>query len=459
VAITRAMSIVYGGTTVPSTGAGYQVDLIDIHRLAMDYRSVSVSFGLALRADTAAIFVTQLAALRAAFSTPRGDLTITIGGSVQFAGAAATHTAYAAEASFEPLPAFQSARSAAFRVTIEATLPADLSGQDGRFSAAVQTTYTPEEIRQVRIAAEYSALSGTAASGKKTAFETYADAIVAALSGTFEVALPTSVSHDDFDEASQFSRTYQELHYDQSGAGTNHAALVNTRYRVTRSTQAAEVGALSGAEPPSRVRVAFETGVIATQSDTEATLIRDAIKPYLAQVASDAGASGTLREVSEEIFVDLSASRASGVVEYLVFSSTLLDLQVDTSELISNGVSLIPVLDPNNKWRKDRHYGPAFRTRTVTIYVREEGTGGDLVASSARGRVIAQAERDGFDFMGEEPRITSRDLTLSSAVKATFTESLQTLYFEFNGENVTGGGNGRTERTGDGRRITQVGIV
>lgn len=431
-AITRTLLITYGAQTVPATGTGYTVDLVDIHRVSMDYRTLTLEFTVAIvGTGTDAQFATGLQALRAAFRTPNQDLTISMEGEEQFAGTVAGHTFMDSEASLAPLTEYQSARSHAFRVTIRGTLPADLSGQGGRFSANVRTSRSPQERRTVTVTAEYSGLGGTSAADHESTFDTWADALVGALTGTFEVSVPTSVQRDDFNTAATFSRTYAEILDAQSSEGTDDTRLVNTRYRVTVDNSAAEVARGSAGAPGRRVRVDFFTGIKASASESAALIAATVIVPFLESKAVLGGGGSNLRVVSQRVNVDLADKTASGFVDFAGFGSSLLLAAVDKTVNEANGRNLVPVLSKKDEFAADLHYGPAFRSLTVRIYTRELG----LVPTHARRLEkawIADMEREGWLHLNTQRPESERDLTQPNGfVTANFVESGAVLNFRW----------------------------
>ena len=456
-AITRTLSITYGGQVVPGTGTGYQVDVVDIHQLSMDYRTLTLVFTIVLTGTgTDAQFAAQLQSLRAAFSTPNQDLTVALEGEDQFAGTTAGHTFMGSEASFEPVSGFQSARSAGMRVRISGILPADLSGQGGRFSARVHTTRTPEERRQVQITAEYSGLSGTSASGHQATFETYAAAIVGALSGTFEVALPTSVQRDDFDHAATFSITYQELLTDQSAGGRDDARMVDVRYSVETFESAGKIASGQIGSPPKRVRVSFGCGVLVSSGVTESFVVRSLILPFLASKVTEAGATGVIKKVGQNLRIDLHAKRASGSVEFLVYGLSLVSAGVTVDDLTLEGNKLVPVLDGKDPWAKDLHQGPKFAFRTVQIVTVEEGGSGDAAKHIAEAWKQRSA-REGWVLDNTRDSGSHNDMVLpDGSTPAELYERAIVLFFEFGGSSRAR--SPQPARTAGGRPITTGGL-
>lgn len=434
-AVTRSMSITYGSQVVPASGTGYVVDLIGVHQVSMEYRQLSLEFSVAITGTgTDAQFAAALQALRDSFRTPNQSLTITVEGEEQFAGTSSGHTFMAALPSLTPLPEYQSARSHAFRVKITGKLPADLSGQGGRFSANVRISRTPQERRTVQVTAEYSGLGGTSASGHESTFDTYADAVVGALTGTYELSTPTSVQRDDFDHGATFSRVYQELLSDQSGTETNDSRLVNTLYKVTTDSTAAEVAKGSGGAPPKRVRVEFSTGILVSAGVTEAFVVSTVILPFLQSRAALGGAGGQLHVVSERVSVDLRERTASGYVDFLSYAgSRLLAASVDQEEYLFDGKQLVPVLDGKDPFAKDLHEGPKLRTLSVRIYAREEGKS-PKVARQLENEWKSRLEREGWVLLEVRRPKAERDLTQANgAVTSNFVESGAVMNFEWVG--------------------------
>lgn len=457
-AIPRTLSITYGSQTVPATGTGYTVDVVDVHRVSMDYRTLSLEFTVViLGTGTDAQFATGLQALRAAFRTPNQDLTISMEGSDQFAGTKADHTFMDSRAAFSPAPEFSSARSAGLRVTIQGTLPADLAGNGGRFSGQIRTIRTPQEKRQVTISAEYSGLSGTDASGHEATYNAWAQAIIDAIAGaTFELSSPTSVQRDSKDTAATFTRVYTELLDDQSSAATNDTRLVNTRYRVSLDDSAAEIAGSQGGAPGQRVRVEFYSGFLASAGTAVSTLVSTVILPFLETKAVLGGAGAALKLVNERINVDLAERVASGYVDYVSYGSSLVAAAVDQEEYRFGGRNVVSVLDGKNPFAADLHHGPGVRLMNVRIYTREVGR------SPKHAIRLEQAwtdllERQGWIHIDTRRPYSERDLTRPNGfVTQNFVESGAVLNFRFADlGKAAGGGAGR--RRDDGIRSVSRG--
>lgn len=456
-AITRTLSIVYGGQTVPTTGTGYTVDVVDVHRVSMDYRTLSLEFTIViLGTGTDAQFATGLQALRAAFRTPNQDLTISMEGEDQFTGTKADHTFMDSRAAFSPVPEFSSARSAGLRVTIQGTLPADLAGNGGRFSGQIRTTRTPQEKRQVTITAEYSGLSGTDASGHEATFNAWAQAIVDAISAAdFELSSPTSIQRDSKDTAATFTRIYTELLDDQSSSATNDTRLVNTRYRVTLDNSAAEIAGGQAGAPGQRVRVDFYSGFLASAGTAVSNLVESLILPFLETKAVLGGAGASLKLVNERINVDLAERVASGYVDYVSFDRSLVAAAVDQEEYEFGGRNVVSVLDGKSPYAADLHHGPGVRSMSVRIYTREIGK------VPRHARRLEQAwiellERQGWLHIDTRRPHSERDLTRPNGfVTQNFVESGAVLNFRYADLGKASGGGARQRRRNDIRSVSR----
>lgn len=277
----QEFSIVYGSTTVGGASTDYVLD--GPMRIGNDYVTGTVSADVVVvknPAYTEAQFKTACAALEAAFRVPRQRLQVILGSQTMIDWNPSTDTGFNAEPSCEKVgDDVDTARSRRYRITVKATLPADLSGQNGRRSSITTVEYDASRIRTVTITGEYTAISSTAARAVYTANSpAFFSAVLTALGGTYELIRETPDS-DDADKICKFTAVYREIVYAQSGAGLDHTNIVSHTVSFARSFPSPGDSGGGTVRRPETVVVTYDCNVRGTQGLE--SLWNGTLRPYV----------------------------------------------------------------------------------------------------------------------------------------------------------------------------------
>lgn len=318
-AVTRLLSVVYGSLTIGGT-SDYHID--GPWRLNKVYERFSFSCEVVLAADSntnEAAFLAWCTAVETAFRKPRQKLEIFINGSTYFSAdpvaGASGNTGFDQFATCDKIgdETTDSGRSRRYRVTVEGTLPADLSGVSGRRRADITMDFAPSRRGTVTIEGEYTALGASDALAVYNAgVATFATSVLAGITGTFEL-VSEKYKRNDTDKTLTFTRVYRELLLNQSIGVLNNPAIVEQVITVTVRQLApgdspigtpiiAEVGDLytdGEVARPIRIELTAAMSIDKTVTTDMTALWNGTIKPWLIQHAMTV--AGTAFMAIEEI--------------------------------------------------------------------------------------------------------------------------------------------------------------
>jgi hypothetical protein len=223
----RELGIIYGGYSVTKT------DDVHIGVDGPDISSIRFDFEIADPDDTA--FAAAKAAAETAFRTPRKDCVITMRGKTWKSLSHSSGTGFNAAPKIESQRQGRSSNSIIYTVRIDFGRPADVHDTSYRRNSTVRVTWTPDRRLHMEVDGVYTCNGSTSARAQYlSAIGTYADAILTALGGSFDL-LEENVVNDDQNKVASFHRKY-----DEQRDGRNEATIVvetmsNTRKRVTIS--------------------------------------------------------------------------------------------------------------------------------------------------------------------------------------------------------------------------------
>jgi len=372
--VTRELQIIYGSVTI-GAGTSYIIDGTDPISLEVNYSVASVSATVIVASSTEAGFNTACDALEDAFRTPRQRLRVILGATTMWDYNPTTNTGFNARPSIsKPGSRHDTGRSRRYQVRVEVDLPADLTNQNGRATSSVNLTETDARRRRVIIGGTYTALSSNSARDQYTAsIDAYASAVLGAFGGTWEGPFDITADADDADKILQFSRTYEELIYNQSSGVLNDTQIRRPQISVGRIYEAPGDSRIGTTSPVrlATIPVSFDCSIDKTNSTDLDSIYESKIKPYMIQIAETVSGGSSLALVNEVVNLDRVENRISADLTFLgAGSSGILSASVETEDTVDHGVVLTPV------WSGDRHakfrfQGPASLVRTIVTTVRE----------------------------------------------------------------------------------------
>lgn len=395
-AITRATKITYGSLAM-GTGTVYQ--LVDIHQLEGDEESLALVFQVLVQESTRATFLTQCAALEAAFSVRNGDLRI------QLAGDDHTNVTHAGNTGFLARPRWSAPGSDAdsnnsrlYTCSVLVQLPNTEAGRDGRRSGGFRLVYDEAGIASLIVEAIYTAQSGptTALAQAQANFPTYAASLQP--SGDWDEAAEIEYAPDDENKICAARTSYRELIHAQSASATNDPSLVGSQVNVSvvRDRDANDTG--SGAKPLVRVVVTYSTAVKASSTkDLKAKW--DSLRGYLVGVAEAQSGVSPLTATKETPSPEPTPNRLSGTLELIGRDgSNLLNSKTAVSKVETSGEEILPLAN-GDPFGADVHQGPALREieiRSAIVEVAGGSSSSNAAAFSVFRKLVAEAEAAGY---------------------------------------------------------------
>ena len=299
-AVTRELSVVYGTITVGGASSTYLLD----GPVAVDEGpdEVRVSFRFEMVATSEANFDSQIASLETNFRTPRQNTTITQGAATLYSFSHSGNTGFDAEPVLRKVgdDLADSGRSRLYEVSIRIGVPADVYAQSGRRHARVSFDYTPGRRRTIAFSGEWAVLAaGTAARTSYLAgVSTYC--VGALPTGTWEV-IDEQHDENETNKVLTWRRVYGEIIYDQSGAGVDHAAIVDPQLTIVLGRRWKDEPTGASVAHPGETSIAYSTWIDKDSSTALATLWTGTIRPFLlTKAAGLAGVAETAQLVVEE---------------------------------------------------------------------------------------------------------------------------------------------------------------
>lgn len=344
-AVTRELLITYAGVTIGGTSDYYLIHADPPYRLRKDYTTGFVQATVICRGATESEFNTKCAALEAAYRTPNGATTITIGSTDFLSLSHSSNTGFLARPTIEkPGSEFDSARARLYVVTINLTFPADLTGKSGLRVAEVEVSTAASGIRSYRVSGEYTALSSNSAVAQyEASIAALLSSLESDLTGTWE-RTDHGYSRDDENKVVRFRRTGVEIIYAQSSAGTDHASIKSHNIIVTRA-EIAPGDSDPTARRPVELLVYYEASIDKSQTTDLPGLWESTIEPWLiTTVRNTAGASAAALTRSAPIF-DHTQNRISATLEVVAVTGSILARTTKTTDDIDLGKLVWPVWD------------------------------------------------------------------------------------------------------------------
>lgn len=368
-AITRDLSVVYGGFTVGGSSDYHLDGLFQLSEEYDRYRFEADVTIISAAGTTEAQFATACASLEAAYRKPHQAFSITNNGQSWYGADPSTNTGFLARASIEKrgdTDGPDSGRSRKYRIRVEGQLPADLSGYNGRRSANIDISYNTENRRVVTISGVYTALSSNGAKAQyEASYSAFVSAVLSTWGGTYNLS-DRRVSVDDQDKVLNFTHVYTEILLDESVSALNHASITRQVMAVTISENGpgdsplslpliAELGApfvsSGSAIRPQRLDVAVTVSVDAQVTTDLEALWQSVVKPWM--IAHAQAIAGAGFAAIEEVTRTPAGSEnvITGRLRGLTVAGSVLS-HLLTVELTDNtGVKHLGVFGDNPLWK------------------------------------------------------------------------------------------------------------
>lgn len=440
--ITRRIALTYGSFAIATNSATYE--LHDAHVASGDYGSAAITFTVVVHDDGTGI-QTLMANLEDAYSLPNQRLQLVVGGTTFRDWNPADNVHFLTRASWELLSSHRATeKSCAYQVTVRAERGADESGKGFRRSATIDLRPTLEGLSVVTISAIYTANSDGSTGARaqaQAAFPTYAGTIKSDLSITSwsETGGLVVESLDDEDKLARASQTFSEILLNEESGSAVGTTLKRPVYlfQVIRPVGRSSPG--TGATPFVLVRASCSTGVDKDQSTDLDSVYRNTIKPYLDELAASKGnPGGPVYEVAEVFRPNPNANRIEASVDYVVPLGTLIEAEVERSQLISSGKTVDEVFD-ESPFAADVDQGPGVWLLDTAIRTVE--LAGSFVADDLAEAEIQEQEGRGFVHLTTRQIDKEVEQSIAGGVGATLdlVERARVLFFRYVQSDDTGG--------------------
>jgi len=442
-AITRAMTISYGGVTV---GTSQVFQLHGAHVFETNYAETRVAFDVLVQNDVLATFLANCATLEAAYRTPNGDLQIALGGSNHINYTHSGNTMFNIRPSISKIggPA-DSNNSRLYSCELIGDMPADETGKAGRQSSRITLSADDAGIQELTVQAVYTALSSNDALTQAQAqFPSYASGLQP--SGTWDEGVGLTYQYDDENKAVNCLVSYRELIHNQGQGGLNDSTLVGSTIAVTlkRSSPNADRG--SGAKALAEVTVAFDTAVLESSS-TDLNGKWATTRVYLVSVAEAQTGVSPLTVTGENPAFDPTGNRVSGSLNLIgADGSSLLHSETSVASSETSGEIFVPVAN-GDPFAVDIHQGPAIKGIVIQSNIMElagAGAGrsaGFKVYNDAVRRAQGQGYRVTLTEAPVDREFEHEGMLFSTRLQLRFRSRRVTMRF-VKPANLAGGGGG-----------------
>lgn len=411
----RSLKITYGSYTI---GGESQTAWLDGgYTITGTYAADVVSFAAIIFGASDSAFASAVAAIEAAFATPRARLKIEQGSSTLLdldpTTGSGGNTGFNAEPSFTKSEHLaDTGRSRRYVITITVQRPADLSGQNGRRDAGYTLSYDPSRRATLLFAGEYTAVgANTAKQMYDSNAATYFAGIISGLGGTFEKVSEDLVI-DDTTKVLRYATVYREIIYSQAGGSLDSVAIVDHRVMFTRLLEApGDFG--KDVTRMTDVLVLYDCSVDKTSTVDLEALWRGTLRDYLiGQAKALYGASAVALE-ADNPSMDRAANRitASLRLKMLIGTSNVLRAKVVQRIRDESGLRFTPVWD-GKPFSAHVDAGAAIRIRSTeqTVLVKGGasphkflGSGGGesfgIVGASGSGQIGGGSYQNGGDYL------------------------------------------------------------
>ena len=347
-AVTRELAIIYGAITMGGASSTYL--LTGTYSVRHGYGSLTVECSVVVVATTQAAFRTAYIALEDGIRKPRQDLTITLGGGSQtFTEAANTglnHEGMCARSIAGT--DFDTGLSRLYDVSITCELPADLSGDNGLATKAIDVVTDASERAIVTIDGSYTALALLDA---RAQYEAQIAALISstmtALGITNYETIQSDVANDFNDKVCNFRVSMLQILYPETASATNDSRLKNVRLTISRG-ETAPGDASAKAERPVELTVAYGCDVDSSASTDLEGIFDNTILPYMVTKAREVTSATSIAVVQKSPIYDRSGNGIEATISIMAYAAgALISHQMTVTDEENYPVKLIPVWDGN----------------------------------------------------------------------------------------------------------------
>lgn len=380
--MSRLLKVTYAGVSVGLNATSVSYHLTGKYRYREEYTTAFIEFDVVVANATRATFLTDEAALIAAYTKPDQALEVLLGATTRHGysptAGASGNTGFLARPSITKTGSpLDTANSAFYRCRVDVQLPADLSGRSGRREAFVDLETNGSGVRTARVGGTYTALTTTDAFATYTAAaETAAQALMDLVdaSAVWELVGKPRARFDDQNKLLAFEHVYREVVANQASGVLNHPAIVNPTLIVRREKVSTErailsrIGSTGGSLDASALiglRAEFRCNIDrATQPDLQLAY-ENVVRPRLLEAIRELSGVTTLAVVRDEMVPEIHEHTLTARVDCQGDPGTgLYQSRLEVEELYDTGVALIPVLD-GNPFSRDKYDGPQTVIRRV----------------------------------------------------------------------------------------------
>lgn len=406
--VPRLITVTYGGFSVGGT-TNYQ--LHGFHDADGELGQRTIELDVVVRDTTVAGCKTLADALEAAFRKRDQDLTVVIDGTTWLQVTHDGNTGFNARATWALTGFARTKKSRTYRITVTVLLPADdLEEKNGRQSSSWTLATNDVGQRTITLRATYTALPD-AGDGALSATEVIAehfDDWATEIKDLVDDAAEwepggRDVEPDDNDKVATVTEVWHEITFDQAAGVRNDPALVKPQYEILTFRTAVPQLAGSGAAEPISVTIAFSTGfhLVEVEPNEIRQAVEDKVVAYLAGLLAIGTDAPAPIAVEKNVKVDPTNNRASGVVTYAAFASSLIRCSLRVQDYEYAGNVLVPVMD-RNPHSRDLHPSPGLRRRVITYAALELGDGTGENALGPLRAAREQAVAEGFWLQDEQ---------------------------------------------------------
>ena len=365
--LAREASVIYGGYSVG--GSDTSLILRDIYVSGDSYETSTLEFTFTVQKDTLSAFATACAAAEAAFRVPHLATSVTGLGSKSFTTVSG----------FNALPNIHkfahpsdSALARTYRVTIEMGRPADNSGSSGRrvTRTSVNVAYGEQRRRHVTISGEWTTLGSGARSQYAGQITSYANGILAGLTGTYKLLREPQTSQDDANNVIRISIEYEEILNTEVGGAD--AEIRAEGFVVSRQeSQPGDTPNPGFVIRAARITAHYQAFVEKTNTALESkwATLRTSL---LTKIKSVYGL-GFVVIMHESADFDPTDNKITATMDCMGFpGNAVIECRASTEHDTEEGVTLVPVWN-GDRWARYRFEGPASEVRTVHVSQRVVG--------------------------------------------------------------------------------------